>query len=1188
MLADQTNRNQIIDFDGDIFITAGAGTGKSTIIADKIIWLLEQKKINSIQNIAAITFTNKAAAELKWKIEEKLHNRAREISGEKASLFAQSRDLIHESSIGTIHGFCAGILRKYGYLEKIDPVFSIISDDESKAMLRQAFSAYFSHLQNNHSDISTTWKDISRFADYDSLESLLEDVIYVIEKSHRLKNISLESFPVKNLADLKNLESAIFNEHVLRLKKYLAYYDYAAEAAGDPDTLGGKLSILMDILHTEENPLDQIKLRFQEITPGKIRGSKKFFLGETDHENIKEILKEFLHLFSLYPFNEKWKVSENLRELFTGNILPDCFGITNYSLSNEYLRFLFYKGILDFHDYFMEFKRQRSVLAYNDIIYYADQILENSEILIKIQKQYQYIFVDEYQDTDPVQTSIFTKITGNSFADIATGKKIQNNQAGLLKLFRVGDAKQSIYSFRGADLETFYHEKNKFESNHAGHSGSLHVNMRSHPGVINFINNMFLPSDTHLEMDIPHYESLVAGKNTSILDNPGVYVSCFAPSENKKIGYARKIEAQWIVSEIRDLFEKNKNLTICILFLSMKNNLEPYVTELKKFNIPFNLVGRRYYGENFTKKYFIHLLKFLYNPNDQISLTGFLRSPIAGFTDAETELVLNSKYITKFIQNEEISDSGFQSALLQKTKETARFLGKCQILARDQSLTVMLFFLLDNSGFSAFSDLWYNRDILRESMDRFLEIAIATESMNFSTYQEKFSYYIAEIEKLENIPDVDEKAETYSFQNTVQIMSYHKCKGLEFDMVFMADLAYSLNQRHKSLVLETIQDKPEGVMFQYRDDLSYHALNGKDTGNFMLKKRREEMNRLAYVAMTRAKERLYLPVHDPLKNVQCLLNSFSESLNIKFQLEKEKQKEPEVWSKINFNSGIPECIYYLRCNYSISENMDPDPYNETFSSFSTTEKTLPTKHNVLTPLSYSFISGTSILKKISANRQIPRQPIYEKTSELEMLPDDTNSDPLQPTNPLSNAITRGIIAHSVFEMMDLGNPEITENMVKALFFNHAFHPQNQMDLKVYATELMEIYKKSWLFNLIKTGEIIGKEIPFSHLDNHDIEPILRKFNKSLPENNPDKKNILVGYMDLVLKDQNNIIHVIDYKTNVRPDQISPEDFSKHLLETYEIPMALYKKAIENVFPDFMVSISLYHVPTGETFYYENS
>ncbi|MDH4261501.1 MAG: UvrD-helicase domain-containing protein [Spirochaetia bacterium] len=1200
MLADQKNRDEVIAYDGHIFIVAGAGTGKSTIIADKLLWLLESGKLQSIKHVAAITYTNKAAAELKWKIEEKLFQRVDQVkSKEVAETLQKALSLIHESSIGTIHSFCVRLLHKYGYHENIDPLFSIASKEESEVMLHDAFSSYISKTINENTVPGNIWKDLILSGSYNSLGSLFTDVKSIIEKTHLLENLSLQDFPVKNKDDLRRLQESVFNEHVMRFNEYLSCYNYSEEASANIDSLGGKLDTLNRVLRHEDNPLQRIKLYNLDIYPESYRGKKKYILDSSPHENIQKILKEYLILFSKYPFNEDHSVNEEVRQHFKSTVLPQYSGITNNTLKNEYHRYLFFKGLSDFHNYFMEFKRQKSVLSYNDIIFYTNKLLNNKNILMQVQKQYHYIFVDEYQDTDPLQTSIFIKMADTIYAN--KSKELSSEKQSL-KLIRVGDAKQSIYSFRGADLETFHHEKEKFHFHDSGYIGHLTVNMRSHPRIIKFINRVFTPMTNNTSMDIENYESIIPGTQNSRLPDPGVYINYFKSSDendSKQIKVKRKLEATWLASEIETLFALDKKLSVCILFLSMKDNLEPYVAQLKEKNIPFSLIGRRYYGENFTKRYLIFFCKYLYNTSDNISLTGFLRCPVVGFTDIEVENVINSDYIRRAIQNEIVHEKNMNSELLLKVEKIVELFNTCILLSRNQSLPDMIFYLLDHSNFLPFTNLLYNSEIIKESIDRFLEIAVSTENISFLTFNEKFSHFIEEIEKLENIPEVDESVEAYSHQNSVQIMSYHKSKGLEFDVVFMPDLASIKNNRSEELVLESSIDpavnsddsqfKQLNVVFQYKGDLSSCSVNGNKIETTLKRKKKEEMVRLAYVAMTRAKERLYLPIHGNLKDGDCLLKYFNEALSEKFQVNNETKDQHEEWLPVEYDSAM-DSIYYQRYHCtSVKDENNEDEYSELV--ISKASPAIPRFENNPSA-SYSFVSGTSIMKKLAAQKGIRYDKSNEKSSEIHfeeslINSDQENMDEIQigdfynQQNILEDALTRGVIAHSVFELINLKNPEIHEEVLQVLFYTHAFNFQAQKSIEKYATELMGTYKKSTLFNLVLSSQIIGKEIPFSQLFLND------KNFSFIDESYKNQKQIAVGYIDLILKDAENSIHIIDYKTNVKPEHMSFSDFSKHLLETYEIPMMLYKSAIENVFPDSHVVLTLYHTPSGESFSYQN-
>ncbi|MDH4198923.1 MAG: UvrD-helicase domain-containing protein [Spirochaetia bacterium] len=1197
MLADQKIRDEIIHYDGSAFVLAGAGTGKSTIIADKIIWLLENKKIQSLKNIAAITYTNKAAAELKWKIEDKLHAKLQTLNSEcpgvSRSIFETALNSLNESSIGTIHSFCAKIIRTFGYYNKMDPVFSIISKDEGEYLLRETFLEYIGKKveDNKTSPVATSWKSIVKYGDHSSLDELTLILESAIEKIHHLEFTSSENFPVQNENDLLSFQKIIFNEYISGFLNMISFYDYEKEAAQKENSLGSKIKNLMDLFKSETDLYERIDYYSEDIHPGTLRGSVNFIINNGD-KNTNSILKTYLKIISEYKTSGDFKINDEIKNYFRSARFPDYSGISASAIESEYLRFLWFQAVKDFQEYFLEQKKCQSSLGYSDIILMTHKLLENELVTSNLKGRYKYIFVDEYQDTDPLQTAIFARISS-----VLPDENNLFDAAEQTRLIRVGDAKQSIYSFRGADLETFYREHKAFKINSSGYCGSLMVNMRSHPAIISFVNRLFSPTHNKpLPMDIEHYESLIAGALPQKMPEPGVYISVFSEQgaeqenkgEKKKARTLRKQEAVWLADEIEKTRNARQDISICVLFLSMKDNLQPYVEELGRKKIPCQLLGRRYYGENLTKKYLMLFLNVLYNKADTLSLGGFLRSPVGGFTDMEVHKIFSSGLANSFLKSGAFHPDLFPEGLFSndsgKRVQTAMAAFQTALgLAQNSSISSMLWYIFENMDFLPFTSLLSNSEIIRESIDRIIDLAAMTDSMSFSSFSKKIKFFMEEVDQLENIPEVDEPAETFNNSGVVQIMSYHKCKGLEFDVIFMPDLTYSRKNHKSGLYIESLPEQ-SGVIFQYQNDLSFHHISMEDAQSFINKKNAAEQIRLVYVAMTRAKERLYLPLYPPPKSGNSIYSILIETLEHKFHLKKNLEQASDQWTEISYDPSTRDtaerATYFLQKYNPVLEEKDEEANPFIFPKPG--QKTNVKINTANMPPSYKFVSGTSILKKLNRENQpefLPPEFLPKESEDLLIAGEIENNtgdhghdhffQAALRLNGAHDAMERGIIAHSVFEWIDLYNPVITETVLNAIYFEHASDGEGKSALKKYAEELAEIYRNSRLFELIKNSQIIGKEIPFSQL----------------PEMEGLQKQIIVGYIDLVLKDNSGTIHIIDYKTNVRPSHLSPAEFAKFLVNAYEIPMNIYGNTLKDVFPQNTIQLKLYHTPTGEIFEY---
>lgn len=1155
-MLDQKNRDEILDHDGHIFVLAGAGTGKSTIIAQKILRLLKNDKIKSVREIAAITYTNKAAAELKWKIEENIKKEITSTANPALlNKYKTALSEINDASIGTIHSFCAEILRKHGYTLAIDPAFSIMSKNDAKFLLNETFQNYVREkIELSANDkISGLWQNIfkySRKSDFSFIPDLFmsqEDIF------HFLKNLSDEVFFIKSEEELNEAINNIFQSYSQKFLACLDFYDYETEMKKKPESLGGRLFKFKELIQANSNTSDLIE-RFEfyadDLLPGRY-GSKSFIKSHCPHENLLAILKTCMKLlisFGGKPFKDLGKDLIGLKDsgCFQIDHFNNHYGLTAECCTSEYLRYLWFQAVKDFAAFYEQQKMNKSLMSYSDLINYCLDLIKIDNIRDELNQSYLYIFVDEYQDTDPVQTEIFTILSG-----------IYNvNHKHLQRLIRVGDAKQSIYSFRGADLDTFYREKDRFSKVSGGLTGELSVNMRSHSEIIQFINRLFSNGEIPAEMDIPGYEALSAGRLNFNMENPGVYTGFFIDEDDSKKSMfdLRQQEAQWIINEISDLKRKNPEVSICIFFRTLTDNIQPYVAALKANGIPFSLVGRRFYGENFTQKYLTLFLNILYDPFDYISLTGYLRSPIAGFNDMEVEEIILPRaigYNKAFFLNPENISPG----LIYEIQPVIDLLNHCLDLANNQSLSLMLKFLFDNSGFLAFTSMLKNSDVIFESIDRIYELACDTDKMKFPSFLKKLRFFIDEVSKLESIPEVDDPGESYNSSQTVQIMSYHKSKGLEFDVVFLPDLMHKLNNKSNEVISG---QSPEGIYWNFKGDFSFNNNIEMSTTEKLEKKKIDELVRLVYVAMTRAKQRLYLAIHMP-ESGKSILTFLYPALEKKIHFELKKSQNNE-WEKIAYNDKHNH-YFFKKIEYFPLLQKEIKKPDEILKPASVQESFPHTPY-------FTFTSPTSIMKSL---KKMETGYSYDSQRETPVDNDDlfANPDISITKDILSDPVSRGVITHSLFEIIDLKNPLLDNNKFHAICFAYSLDENSRQAVRDYLEETLETYKKSSLYDLAKNAVFTGKEIPYSDMYN----------------NSDEHKNIIVGYIDLLLKVDGQI-YLVDYKTNRKPDNRTIEEFSLYLKESYLVPMSLYQRVISIEFPQMIINTSLYHTDSGSVFAYK--
>lgn len=1158
-LPDQKARDEIIGYPGHTFVTAGAGAGKSTTLARKIVHLITTGSVDEINQVAAITFTRKAAAELKWKIEEEIENALKTPSLERAPKERLEKALyqLEDSIIGTIHSFCSEVLRRYALYVGIDPAFSINDENQSKIHMEEFFEQYirlywYSDKKSATNEIFKTWKSIFFFQPSINIPTFLEYFARFHEKYYLIEKQPPESFAIADEKNLQEMTQTLFQEHRDNFLKLISHYDCSGDA---PDSLGARILEFVPRLK-EAKTWEELYDLPPEVSPGRKLGSKKLIAQDSPYgADTTKLIRTYFNFLLTQESAEFQKKAAGLAgypEVAKSSLFSngEFHSLSGQVLTIEYLRKLWFDACSHFELKYSEYKKQKSLLDYQDLVYLTERVLANEEAKANLQKKIAFLFVDEYQDTDPLQTQIFKAL--------CTGSKKQKDTP--TTLFRVGDEKQSIYLFRGADLETFHHEKKSFLQKKDGLCASLITNMRSYPEIVHFVNALFAPNEKPHELDLPGYTRMEAlNRPEGSPPGAGVYLPRIDNyDKEEKARGRRRAEAAWMAAEIARLKKSHPQVSMGLLFYTL-SSIDLYIKELEKLDIPYRLYGRKYYGENDLRRYLILLLRVIANPHDQLAYGGLLRSPFGGLKDAKAHELLYSKKVTP------PKDTAIKSELAQNLDQT---LNKARMIARSRPLAHLLWFLYDK--YALFFLESASSRAYRESLWGALQKAGFLDQQNEPQGVAKIDFLIEYLSELEHI-NVESGGEESDFESDrLQIMTYHKSKGLEFDFLFLGDLAYGSGPQSEDFMIEKIDKEHR---FYYKGDLGNYHTRAPSPVELGKQKTNEEKTRLLYVAMTRAKERLYLPLLRPERAAhRTFFEKLENTLEQKLGLSLELWGGSEQW-KDHEPAGL-KAVYTATLN----EPINASPPAPLLKESPAKPWQLPPAQKNRAAGHYSFFSGTSLSKKRQAlfghdKNQAIDEPELEKTGDFtEEMPVRRSFLPPKPDTWESlDALARGIIIHAIFEWVDLKNPQWDKHKTQALLYSNDLPAAMELELERIARETLDIYQKSELFTLVSRCQITGKETGFSILKH--------------PEQK--ERHLGIGYIDLILEtnEQDEMI-IVDYKTNATGN-LSWAEFENKMLGSYEIPMSLYRETLAASFPGKKVSLCLYHTPSGKTIFYKN-
>jgi ATP-dependent helicase/nuclease subunit A len=797
-----------------LWVEAGAGTGKTTLLIEKALHLIRSHPQFEMENLVIITFTEKASEELKLRVRERLQQE----SGNDLCLRKALWDM-DKAHISTIHSFAASILRERPVEAGIDPDFSVLDEIGNRLLIDELWDQWFTLQMENGSRAIRQALRLGL-----KPQQMLEITLRLY--AHR----ELLPLPVENLPSVPDTKEFIrfFQrtvEDLLSLRK--------AYCRDESDPGFKNISELCSQLAKLQWLGDNGALRFimDGLTVNTVKGNQKNWIPADACSKQKEMCKELKSRLEEFRYNARCQAAAEL-----------------------------FRELSGFVAHVQEQKRQRGQVDFHDLLLHARNLLrDHPEARRYFQKRFQHILVDEFQDTDPLQVEIvFFLAEDGAYATRWDEVKLYPG-----KLFLVGDPKQSIYRFRRADLEIYACARQVVKQQ--GEIVHISQNFRSVPGVIRWVNETFRPliqppADGDYQ---PRYEDLLPYRKEEGLA-PAVQRLAVADgledSERKSIEKIRRREAQLIAEAVTALHWKVRDAhtgqwrparfrDIAILFPS-STGVENYEEALRARHVPYRLeAGRRFYRRQEIADLSV-ILAAVDNPRDELALVAALRSSYFGVSDEEIFLYRARGGELDYRKELPPEACAIKEAfgVLRELHHIRNALPAASIIELLLARTRTLERLSSQPGGQ---QAILNLRKVSEQARTFSE----ANGISFRRFVRWLDKMRAEEQEEEDFPVVAAQ------EDALNLLTIHKAKGLEFPVVILANL-----MSKPSHEAACIANWAEG-----RLDL---ALGGKESGfctpgySSALKwnQVREDAEdlRLLYVAATRAKDWLVIP-DSPLK-----------------------------------------------------------------------------------------------------------------------------------------------------------------------------------------------------------------------------------------------------------------------------------------------------------------------------------
>ncbi|UCF64983.1 MAG: UvrD-helicase domain-containing protein [bacterium] len=880
-----------LDLSRNLAVTAGAGSGKTSVLVNRYLHILLHFTHLSVKELLAITFTEKATAEMKDRIFDMIRQQYRENRSQQGRLFEILNE-IHETQIFTIHAFCSHLLRQYPLESGLNPDFSILSEVETAELLHRMFREFLGSFDvKSHPQSKVMLRTFREF----SPNRLLEMLTFFYHKRTQLFQF-LETFAQKSPQEIQRDWQKTFqdyHQHTLQpLLNNTSFWNdlrVLSEWKTDPHTTGfevqSQLKHLLD--HYQKSPPDDVSriISFIQIID---------LLTKGDHG-----------AYSAVPGGKKsW--GEDGVNLFK-NISVQAAGIASllipYESDIERTFSSIQKGlaliVLEFFRQIENEKLRLNVLDFDDLLIHTLKLVHSfPEIHTHLRKQYKFILVDEYQDTDLLQDSLV-----HLFCHDHLGNMDPN------KVFIVGDPKQSIFGFRNADVSLFQTFMTEISSQVIEHQSSeparkndqksdgiivLDQNYRSNSQLIQFFNKTFQPifrRDSEFDVE---YQALQTTREDRQGKIPVVKLDIF-PEEKKE-------RTEEVIKQVHQIAQSIQHITDNSEFLKFKGpNHDPTYEKLEFGDIAVLIRSRThlnrleqifrqheipyqtYKGVGFFHRQEVqdiyYLLRSSKYPEDDFALITVLRSDFIGLSDI-TLFYLNqiqgSNYWDRLhrmrdaLQSDHIPLKVFDKKFAQFLQETGQKITVPE-LEKDIIETILSLYpawhqLAVNGEYSKLLDNIIERlnirVLLRYQTDGLQKLANLDKMIHtIFEYENQSSLYSTDLLDIlkKQISGEIQEGEAIIFaeeENKVKIITYHSAKGMEFPVVFLPLLETSFQYNRQLL-----WDNTYGFSFLLersgnasdKKSFAYNFLKNRDRQNIYA-----EEKRLFYVAATRAKDYLFL------------------------------------------------------------------------------------------------------------------------------------------------------------------------------------------------------------------------------------------------------------------------------------------------------------------------------------------
>jgi ATP-dependent helicase/nuclease subunit A len=821
---------------GAIVVTAGAGSGKTLSLVGRYLYLLEQG--HPLRSILAITFTDKAAREMRSRVRLAL-----ESSPLPAPGAGEESGGIESLRIGTIHSLCAELLRAHPAEAALDPAFAVLEEGLSAAYKVESIDDALAWVaaEPEAATLFGLFKENELRA---VLSSLLE---------HRLDIAPFESPAEAGAAEQERVP--VERAWVEALSAYLSTHLSCPEWKGALVDLASRRSL---------RPEDRLELARVEVLARW--GEAQQALARSEWSAALAGLAALRKATSTQGRKENWAPVDleaarqdmaELRQVYDGQLktlAEKCRWTLDEQLAAALpaIRRLFARVL----EAYWERKEARQALDFDDLELHAARLLvDYPQVRRRWQSEIGAVLVDEFQDTNQRQRQIVYALTGFSSRPQAESTAGAPGEQKAGSLFIVGDSKQSIYRFRGADVSVFRQVQADIQSA-GGLALDLDLTFRAHKPLLDGLNALLAPilgqaadGAAARSYNVP-FAPLNAYRLTPASGRirPPFIEFQLGCGEDAEAGRAAASRA--LAGRLQDMHEDGEFEwgEVALLFRS-STAFGAYETALESAAIPFVTVAGRGFYDRPEIRDLLNSLAAIADPGDDLALAGLLRSPALALADAELYRLRfppdggdRPRRLWESLQSSPVPSHARAAEILAELNRMAGRLPAAAVLKR----------FLDLTGYRTLLNAAPDGSRMARNVDKLLSDAHRSRLVSLGEFL-KYVQTLRDMGLREGEAPVDAGG-------AVQLMTVHKSKGLQFPLVVLADAAHE----HRGGASKVLLDERLGLLLDLRSE-EFHPVSWQLANLIEAEKDEAEDRRLLYVAATRAKEKLIASGHVKVK-----------------------------------------------------------------------------------------------------------------------------------------------------------------------------------------------------------------------------------------------------------------------------------------------------------------------------------